>query len=72
MAVRGSVCLVSSCKMRSLGLKPVKGGSPPRERRASGIRQVIAGVFVEETERVLTDLAFVRWKVMNNVEVIMI
>jgi len=34
-------------------MKPVSGGSPPRERRMSGVRAVSAGAFVHDVARVL-------------------
>ena len=34
-------------------MKPVSGGSPPRDRRISGVREVITGIFAQEEARVL-------------------
>lgn len=46
----------SSCKMSHFGIKPVSGGSPPRERRTRGVKAVSAGAFVQE---VASELIFV-------------
>jgi len=34
-------------------MNPVSGGSPPRERRIKGVRDVSAGAFAHEVARVL-------------------
>lgn len=53
MAVQGSSCLVSSCRISHFGIKPVRGGRPPRERRIRGAKHVNAGDLVHEMARVL-------------------
>lgn len=53
MAVRGRPCLVSSCRMSHLGIKPVRGGRPPSERRMRGAMAVMAGILVHVVARVL-------------------
>lgn len=39
--------------MSHFGIKPVSGGSPPRERRMRGVREVNIGAFVQEVASVL-------------------
>lgn len=51
-------------------MKPVSGGSPPRERRIRGAREVITGVLDQEVAREFT---FVALLILNtrNVEKVM-
>lgn len=53
VAVRGSSCFASSCKINHLGINPVSGGSPPRERRAKAVVAIRVGVFAHAKESVL-------------------
>lgn len=46
-------CLVNSCKISHFGINPVRGGSPPRERRRRGVSAVSVGAFVQAMDRVL-------------------
>lgn len=41
-------CFVSSWRISHFGMKPVSGGSPPRDRRMRGISDVIIGVLAHE------------------------
>lgn len=43
-------------------MNPVKGGSPPSERRTRGVRQVRAGAFVQEVARALMLVALLSLK----------
>lgn len=55
--------------MSHFGIKPVSGGSPPRERRINGVRDVIAGIFAQEEARVLmlVDLFSLKTRKAENV-----
>ena len=53
VAVGARSCLVSSCRISHFGMKPVSGGSPPRERRIRGVREVSIGAFVQEVASAL-------------------
>lgn len=53
VAVVARSCLVSSCKINHFGINPVSGGSPPRDRRTRGVKDVRAGAFAQEVARVL-------------------
>lgn len=46
-------CLVSSWRISHFDIKPVSGGSPPRERRTRGARAVVTGAFVQEMAKEL-------------------
>jgi len=70
VAVRGSPCFVSSCRISHLGMKPVKGGRPPKERRERGTRAVRTGALAQEVARVFMLVALLSLKVRNVAEVI--
>lgn len=53
VAVRGSFCIASSCRISHLGIKPVNGGSPPKESRARAAVTVIMGVLDQTVASVL-------------------
>lgn len=53
MAVRARSCFVSSCRISHLGMKPVSGGRPPRDRRIRGVRDVRMGALAQEVARAL-------------------
>lgn len=40
--------------MSHFDIKPVNGGSPPRERRTRGARAVVTGAFVQDIASALT------------------
>lgn len=46
-------------------MKPVNGGSPPKERRTSGVRDVRMGAFVQAVARVLIVVALLILKIRN-------
>lgn len=52
MAVIPRSCFVSSCRISHFGMKPVSGGSPPRDRRIRGIRVEMMGALAHEIVRV--------------------
>lgn len=53
MATGARSCLVSSCKISHLGMNPVSGGSPPRDKRTRGVSAVRAGVFAQAVASML-------------------
>lgn len=58
MVARGArSCLDSSCKISHLGAKPVSGGSPPRDSRRRGVREVSTGALAQEEARELIFVA---------------
>lgn len=46
-------CLVSSCRISHFGMKPVRGGRPPNDRRMRGMRAVRVGVLAQDVAREL-------------------
>lgn len=72
VAVSGSPCLVNSCRMSHFGMKPVKGGSPPRDSSSRGTRAVRTGTFDHEVAKELMVVALFSLKVRNVAEVIVI
>lgn len=56
--------------MSHFGIKPVSGGSPPRERRTRGAREVMTGVLVHEVAREFTLVALLILKTRNVEKVI--
>lgn len=53
VAVGARSCLVNSCRISHLGIKPVSGGRPPRDSRMSGVRAVKAGALAHEVASML-------------------
>jgi len=54
MVARGArPCFVSSCKINHFGKKPVRGGSPPREKSRRGESAVRAGALAHELASIL-------------------
>lgn len=45
--------MVSSWRISHLGINPVRGGRPPRERRMKGAKRVRTGIFVCEVASAL-------------------
>ena len=56
--------------MSHLGIKPVRGGRPPKERKIRGARDMRAGAFVQEAARVLIVVALLSLKTRNVEKVI--
>lgn len=71
VAVRGSCCFVSSCRISHFGIKPVSGGRPPRDSRVSIVVTVITGVFDQVRANVLIFVVIRYLNVMKAVPVIM-
>jgi len=46
-------------------MNPVRGGSPPRDKRISGVKAVRAGAFVQEVARALIFVALFNLKTRN-------
>lgn len=69
VAVAGSSCLVSSCRMSHFGMKPVRGGRPPNESKMRGVRDVRAGALAQEIARalMLVDLLSLNTRNVENV-----
>ena len=53
VAISARFCLVSSRRINHFGMKPVRGGRPPKDSRIRGVKEVIAGVFAHEVASVL-------------------
>lgn len=53
VADSGSPCFVSSWRISHLGIKPERGGRPPRESRTRVVSAARAGALVHEVARVL-------------------
>lgn len=51
-------------------MKPVSGGSPPRDKRIRGVMDVRAGAFAQEVARVLIFVELLSFS-MRNVEDVM-
>lgn len=60
-----SPCLVSSWRISHFGIKPVRGGRPPSERRMRGARAVRVGAFVQDIARVLMFVALLSLNTRN-------
>lgn len=71
MAAGAKSCLVSSWRISHFGINPVRGGSPPSERRIRGVRAVRAGAFVQEVASMLILVDLFSLKV-RNAEVVII
>lgn len=72
MADSGSPCFVSSCRISHLGIKPERGGRPPRERRTRVVSAARVGAFVHEVARVLIVRELLVFSARNAEEVMMI
>lgn len=70
VAVKGRCCLVSSCKISHLGIKPDSGGRPARERRANGTSAARIGALVHEVAKALMVITPLNFRVRNNEDVI--
>lgn len=69
VAVKGRPFLASSSRIIHLGRNPVKGGSPPRERRRRGKVAVRVGVLAQDVERPLIVVEEVVFRVKKAVVV---
>jgi len=71
VAAGAKSCLASSCRISHFGIKPVRGGRPPRDRSTRGVRVVITGALVHETASVLMFKALLSLNVRKVENVIM-
>jgi len=60
-------CFVSSWRISHLGIKPVRGGNPPRERRVIIIIIDSRGALVVDEE---IELIFIELKILNKKKVV--
>lgn len=72
MAVSGSPCLVSSCKISHFGMNPVSGGKPASDNIVTRFTVVMTGAFVQLVARILIFVADIVFSVMKAVYVMMI
>lgn len=63
-------CFVSSWRISHFGMKPVRGGSPPSDRRIRGVREVSVGALAQEVARALMLVEVFSLKIRNVVVVI--
>lgn len=64
--------LISSCKISHLGMKPVRGGRPPKDRRVSRMMMVVVADLFHRPPKDLILVTFDRLSVRNMVRVAMI
>lgn len=65
VAVGANSCLESSWRISHLGINPVIGGRPARERSTRGVRATSAGAFAQEMANILMLVALASFKVRN-------
>lgn len=65
VAAGARFCLESSCRINHLGIKPVIGGRPARDRSTRGVRATSAGAFAQEMASILMLVALVSLRVRN-------
>lgn len=65
VAIKARSCLVSSWRISHLGMKPVRGGRPPRERRIIGDMDVRVGALVHDVASILIVVVLFSLKVRN-------
>lgn len=53
VATNARSCLVNSRRINHFGIKPVRGGRPPKDSRIRGVKEVIIGVFAHEVASIL-------------------
>lgn len=70
VAVVGRPCVASSCRISHLGMKPVSGGSPPRDRSVRAVVAVRRGVFDHVSVRALIFVAEISFNARNVADVI--
>lgn len=61
----------SSCRISHLGIKPVSGGSPPKDRRIRGASEVRMGVLAQDVASAFTLVDLFNLKTRNIEKVIM-
>jgi len=71
VATGARFCAVNSWMISHFGIKPVRGGRPPRDRRTKGARAVRAGAFAQEVARALMVVALFNLNT-RNVEIVII
>lgn len=72
MAVSGRAWAVSSCRISHLGMKPVRGGRPPKDSSARVVVIVMIGALVQLIARVLIFVVAITLNVRKAADVIMI
>lgn len=70
MAVGASSCLANSSRISHLGMNPVRGGRPPKDKRTRGVMAARMGVFVHAVARELIVVVSFSLKTRNVVNVI--
>lgn len=61
---------MSSWRISHLGINPVSGGRPPKDRSTSGVRAVRAGVLAHEVARELMLVALLILKIIKAEKII--
>lgn len=61
------LCFVNSCKISHLGIKPERGGNPPKERRVIRAITDSSGDLVDDEEM---ELIFIELKILNKRKVV--
>lgn len=64
--------MVNSCKINHFGMKPVRGGRPPSDRRVRVVMVMMAGVLVQFMVSVLIFVECISLNVRNVADVIII
>lgn len=72
MADSGSPCFVSSCKISHFGMKPERGGRPPRDSSTRAVSAARVGDLVHEVARVLMVRELLVFRVRNAEDVMII
>lgn len=70
VAVVGRLCMVNSCRVSHFGIKPVSGGSPPKDISKIKRKVEVGGEIVQEVVRSLIFFAVVSIRVIKVVVVI--
>lgn len=71
VAVRASPWLASSWIISHLGRNPVRGGSPPKDRRIRQVRAASVGALVQAEAKVIVFVQLMLFKVRKAAPVIM-
>lgn len=72
VAVAGRPCFDNSCKINHLGINPVRGGRPARDRRTRAVVAERIGPFDQAVTRVLIFVVASALNVKNAADVIKI
>lgn len=72
VAINGSSCVVNSCKISHLGMKPVRGGRPPKDSNARVAIIIMVGVLDQLVASVLIFVVCINLNVRNVADVIII